>query len=219
MRSKKRIIVANDKKHLVSLIRKEIKKNGNQCDLNHIDITKVIDMSHMFNCFFQFNGNISNWNTSNVKNMCNMFYKSEFNGDISQWDTSNVKNMKSIFNSSAFNSDVSGWDVSNVKDMLGMFSNGQFNGDISMWNVSNVEDMVGMFYNSKFNQDLTSWKPYKANIDGIFENTEIELPYWAYFKNIEDRKIVIDNYIAKKALKQKLNEELINNNTPRHLKL
>ena len=29
-----------------------------------------------------------------------MFYKSKFNGDISHWDVSNVKNMKDIFKAS-----------------------------------------------------------------------------------------------------------------------
>ena len=39
----------------------------------------------------KFNGDIGNWDTSNVNNMCNMFFGSNnFNQDISRWDTSNV---------------------------------------------------------------------------------------------------------------------------------
>ena len=33
----------------------------------------------------QFNGDISNWNVSNVGWMDGMFYNSNFNGDISKW--------------------------------------------------------------------------------------------------------------------------------------
>ena len=33
----------------------------------------------------QFNGDISNWDVSNVTNMSEMFYLSKFNGDISKW--------------------------------------------------------------------------------------------------------------------------------------
>jgi surface protein len=53
-----------------------------------------------------------------------MFCDSRFNGDISKWDVSNVKNMNRMFESSTFtceNGDISNWDVSNVKDMSFMF--------------------------------------------------------------------------------------------------
>jgi surface protein len=45
-----------------------------------------------------------------------MFYNSNFNGDISNWDVSNVTNMNYLFNDSQFNGDISNWDVSNVGD-------------------------------------------------------------------------------------------------------
>ena len=53
-----------------------------------------------------------------------MFYNSSFtgeNGDISQWDVSNVKNMYCMFHGSKFNRDISQWDVSNVENMNNMF--------------------------------------------------------------------------------------------------
>ena len=44
-----------------------------------------------------------------------MFSDSPFNGDISNWDMSNVTDMGGMFeNSSSFNQDLSSWDVSNV---------------------------------------------------------------------------------------------------------
>ena len=59
----------------------------------------------------------------------NSFCKSEFNGDISNWDMSNVENMYRMFGDSKFNGDISKWNVSIVKDMNWMFNESQFNGD------------------------------------------------------------------------------------------
>jgi len=86
-----------------------------------------------------------------------MFWNSVFNGDISNWDVSNVTNMRSMFWHSVFNGDISNWSVSNVTNMRDMFSKSVFNGDISNWNVSNVTNMRCMFYNSKFNVDISNW--------------------------------------------------------------
>ena len=61
-------IIAKDKEHLKKLIKEEMIKNGNECNLNHINVSKVKDMNAMFS-------------------------QSTFNGDISEWDVSNVKKM------------------------------------------------------------------------------------------------------------------------------
>ena len=39
--------------------------------------------------------------------MSRLFYNSNFNGDISEWDVSNVKYMDYMFNNSIFNRDIS----------------------------------------------------------------------------------------------------------------
>ena len=55
--------------------------------------------------------------------MRGVFYRSKFNGDISNWNVSNVKNMKYMFEFSIFNNDISNWNVSNVTFKLDMFQN------------------------------------------------------------------------------------------------
>ena len=94
-------LVAKDKEHLKDLIQEEMKKNGPNCDLNHIDVSNVTNMSYMF-WNSQFNGDISKWNVSNVTNMYCMFWLSKFNGDISKWNVSNVICMDFMFNSMDF---------------------------------------------------------------------------------------------------------------------
>jgi len=136
------------KDKLMEIIDKEIKKQGNNADLDMIDTSLITDMSGLFEDL-EFDGDISQWNVSNVKNMNNMFNGTSFNGDISKWNVSNVKNMGCMFKNSNFDGDISQWNVSNVTDMLSMFSHSKFNGDISKWDVSDVGDAAEMMNNSK----------------------------------------------------------------------
>ena len=84
------------KDELKDIIKQKIESEGNECNLNDIDTSNILDMSDLFENS-DFNGDISKWNVSNVTNMASMFFDSEFNGDISKWDVSNVKNMKAVF--------------------------------------------------------------------------------------------------------------------------
>lgn len=101
-------IIAQNKENLKILIKEEIELNGTDCDLNHIDVSNIINMAHLFQNS-QFNGNISKWNVSKVENMRNLFYKSEFNGDISEWDVSEVRNMDFMFTNSKFTHHLVHW--------------------------------------------------------------------------------------------------------------
>ena len=136
------------KLELKAIIKNRIKDEGNEVDLNDIDVSKITDMSSLFE-ETNFNGNISNWDVSNVIDMNRMVFGCKsFNQDISIWDVSNVTNMEYMFGRcKSFNKDISSLDVSNVKNMYRMFADcNKFNQDISKWDVSNVTNMEGMFW-------------------------------------------------------------------------
>ena len=136
---------------LYDIIIQRIKDDGPECDLNDIDVSDITDMSYLFDAalnlyvgrvfpnelFEDFNGDISQWDVSNV-----------FNCDISKWDVSNVENMEAMFDRCKnFNCDLSRWDVSHVKNMEYMFYNcKKFKQNIDGWNVSKDVNMWDAFY-------------------------------------------------------------------------
>ena len=95
--------------------------------------------------------NIDYLDTSNVKDMSNMFYNTTElkEMDLSSWDTSNVVNMTSMFeNTNASNIQLEDWDVSKVESMHGMFENATNIESLRLeqWDVSSVKDMSNMFH-------------------------------------------------------------------------
>ena len=135
------------KKELKDIISQRIKDEGNEVDLNDIDTSKITDMSSLFDGT-NFNGDISQWDVSNVKNMSYMFAVCrQFNKDLSNWDVSNVTLMPYMFyKCESFDQDISNWDVSNVTNMACMFAHcASFNQDISSWDVSKVTDTKYIF--------------------------------------------------------------------------
>ena len=105
--------------------------------------------------------------------MQSIFRNSRFNGDISNWDVSEVTDMNHMFAfAAAFNGDISTWNVARVTDMHNMFARAAaFNGDISAWNVARVTDMWNMFYGAiSFRRSLcgAAWVNLKADKTDMF---------------------------------------------------
>ena len=130
-------------------------------DIGNWDVSNVGVMSFMFNNATSFDRDIGEWDVSNVHTMYGMFRNAtSFNQDIGNWDVSGVRRMRSMFNSSeVFNQDISGWDVSSVEDMRSMFRSAtSFNQGIGGWDVSEVTSMSSMFQGAEsFDQDLGNW--------------------------------------------------------------
>ena len=109
------------KEELRAIIEQELKRQGADADLNHIDVSGVTDMSFLFDGL-----DVRNIKIRNIK--------------IDKWDTSNVTKMNYMFEgATSFNQPLSAWDTSNVTNMEGMFGNAtSFNQPLSAWNTSNV---------------------------------------------------------------------------------
>jgi len=75
------------KKALKRLILERIEKDGYKCDLNDICTKYITDMSGLFADLHEFNGDISQWDVSNVRDMNHMF---EYCTLLSSIDVSNL---------------------------------------------------------------------------------------------------------------------------------
>ena len=60
------------KLELREIILKRVKEEGNKVDLNDIDVSNITDMSSLFK-EINFNGDISKWDVSKVKNKYKIF--------------------------------------------------------------------------------------------------------------------------------------------------
>jgi len=167
-------------------------------DLSRWDTSNVKDMSNMFYLQINSNPNLSGWNTSKVENMSNMFYGAlNFNSDISKWKTPELKFTKFMFfNAINFNQDLSKWDTSEIVDMSGMFSNSaNFNNNNKTLNfiVDRETNTENVFKDSPLEQN-TSEIINKIN---IFDEIKLKeaLKLW---KNTENNQIyreqLINNY-------------------------
>ena len=117
-----------------------------------VNTTTPVNMSGMFQDAVAFNQSIntntSNFVTSSVTDMSNMFNGAIlFNdGNVSDFNVSSVTNMSGMFqDATAFDQPLTSWDVSNVTDMSYMFQNAtSFNRDISSWDISDVTNIISM---------------------------------------------------------------------------
>ena len=131
---------------------------------------------------------VSEFNTSNVTNMYQMFYNcsSLTSLDLKNFDTSKVQSMYNMFNgcSSLTSLDLSSFNTSNVTTMTYMFNgcSSLTSLDISSFNTSSVTNMSNMFNGcSKLtNLDLSNFNTSKVTtMSGMFNRcyllTELDL--------------------------------------------
>lgn len=86
------------KNELREIIKKELKRQGPDADLNFIDTSKITDMSHLFNGLKISNIKIDKWDVSNVIDMSYMFqYAFRFKSDLSLWCVLNITNVNNMF--------------------------------------------------------------------------------------------------------------------------
>lgn len=114
---KRPTITVYSKEELMQAIRETIDSDGFGCDLNHIDVSELSDLSDVFYYFRDFDGDISGWDPWKCINMRNMFYGSSYtgqNGDISNWDVQNLVYAGRMFYSSKYDGDISKWDLKSL---------------------------------------------------------------------------------------------------------
>ena len=144
-------------------------------------LTTIQGMFSMCNSLLS-SSDISNFDTSHVKNMSYIFYECSALlslPDISKWDTSNAMDMNNMFSGcQSLNSlpDISKWNTSNVNNFSCMFYRCQslsFIPDISQWNISKAYDIGWMFRDCSsllLLPDISKWNANKiANMISMFE--------------------------------------------------
>ena len=155
----------------------------NDLTIKLIENKKITNMSYMFYfCGSLFSlPDISNWNTTNVTDMNNMFSYSSLSylPDALNWNTINVKDMHFMFSSCKLLSslpDISKWNIKNVTSLGYMFSGCESLislPDISNWNTINVKEMDGMFSHLKLLSslpDISKWNIKNAfNLNHLFD--------------------------------------------------
>jgi len=137
-----------------------------EADFNGMNTSNVSMFSYAFVGCEKFNGNLSNWDTSNGWTMEGMFRDAYgFNNpSIGSWNTSNVTNMALMFfgptaGGIIFNQPLNSWNTSKVARMDSMFRGAtNFNQPLNNWDTSTVTRMEAMFQSaSSFNQSIGNW--------------------------------------------------------------
>ncbi len=125
------------------------------------NLSQVTSMASMFGSCSNFNGNINDWDVSNVENMYGTFLATlEFNQPLDDWEVFNVTNFEAMFLVARnFDQNLNSWDVGSATNMSRMFEQaGAFNQPLDNWDVSQVTDMSQMFNRAEtFNQPLNAW--------------------------------------------------------------
>ena len=169
------LTVAEDRAHLDRLIEFKMILDGLECDLNDINVSKVMDMSELFKDS-PFNGDISKWVVPIECNLKDIFKNSEFekSGKIEAW----FRHVSEEWIRMSKNS-VGRLVAENRTHLERLIESKMMlygsECDLNDIDVSKVMDLRGLFWNSPFNGDISKWVvPIECNIKDIFTNSEFE---------------------------------------------
>lgn len=133
--------------------------------LSDWNVSNVTTFAGMFNGAIFFNQSLNSWNTISAIGtaMDSMFTNAAaFNGDVENFNTSNVTSFGNMFNgATSFNKPINSWNVGNATVTSNMFLNASsFNQTLDNWNVRKCTNMNGMFFGARdFNSSLNNWSP------------------------------------------------------------
>ncbi len=169
-----------DVSNLTCLIAWFFNASINSLDLSRWNVSKVENMSFLFEGYKGQITGINNWDVSNVKIMRKTFYstKTQSNIDLSNWNVSKVENMNRLFGYTSMNNqNLSNWNVSNVLDMENIFNKCAIAsvGDLSNWNVSKVKNFSFAFSQSEFTDVglIGNWNVSNADVTQMFGRSKL----------------------------------------------
>ncbi|OBV29363.1 hypothetical protein BKN38_06835 [Helicobacter sp. CLO-3] len=163
-------------------------------NLSHWNVSKVESMRGMFYWSLHYikdNLKIEQWDTSSLRDMSYIFFRTSFSENINDWNVSKVENMEGAFMEALdFDQPLDKWDMRNVKSISYMFHGAvSFNQNLQAWDTSNIVDMSYTFGGfggadviTIYNQPLESWDISSVeNMEGMFyyaKNYEQSLDKW-----------------------------------------
>jgi surface protein len=137
----------------------------------------------MFSDCTNFNGNVENWNVSNIEDMGALFRQcTHFNQDLTTWDVSNVTNMSFMFflDSNWTGLGISGWNTGKVEDLSRAFYGTTCNVNIVGWDVSSLTNIYQLCYlnGANFTRDLSGWNTVSLdNANNAFQGCDIDFSF------------------------------------------
>jgi surface protein len=137
----------------------------------------------MFSDCTNFNGNVENWNVSNIEDMGALFRQcTHFNQDLTTWDVSNVTTMSYIFYQATNwgGLGISGWNTGKVEDLSRAFYGTTCNVNIVGWDVSSLTNIYQLCYlnGANFTRDLSGWNTVSLdNANSAFYACDIDFSF------------------------------------------
>jgi hypothetical protein len=120
------------------------------------------------------------WNTSSAVSMRGTFSNNtEFEGDLSTWDVSKVKDMFVMFHNSGIkNSGIGRWNTASLEQAYAMFQNAKFiDRDLNLagWETGKCTEMKGMFWGSAIvDSNIGKWNVEKADVTNMLRDTRFK---------------------------------------------